>query len=283
MNLPEKTESPFFAYGLFKPGELCYFRIRELVDKKRVTKAKVNGRLKERDGIPLLDEGDLKIEGYLIYFKNGKEIEAYERIIDIEPDKVYYWDHIIDLENNMSANVLRGKKLTSGCSELEHWTSWTGRTDPFFKVALDEVELIYKEVSSKKHDDDSDFFRSLFRLQMGYMLLWSSIERYAGLRYHLKKDVTKKVKQIAIKETKFADSLKRHVKRKDTITGAADLKPYNLDPNNPKDSIDYYYQVRSNVVHRGKARDKDFYILMSALKELLPIFRELLEESLKMD
>ena len=279
MNLPEKTYLPFFAYGLFKPGELCFFRIRDLVDKKRVNEAEVDGILKERDGIPLLVKGNLKIKGYLIYFKKGKEIEAYKRIIEIEPGKVYYWDVIIDLENGISANVLRGKKHDKGSSDLEHWKSWTGKTDPFFKEAIAEVERIYKDDASNLSDD----YKSLFRLQMGYMLLWSSIERYAGLRYHLKKNVTKKVQQIAIKETKFADSLKIHVKRKDAIIGAADLKPYNLDPNNPEDSIDYYFQVRSNVVHRGKAVSKDFYILRSALGELLTIFKEMLEEAWKMD
>jgi len=31
MKLPDNTELPFFAYGLFKPGQICFFRIHELV------------------------------------------------------------------------------------------------------------------------------------------------------------------------------------------------------------------------------------------------------------
>ena len=275
MELPN-TNLPFFAYGLFKPGELCFFRIRDFV--KSYDKAEVNGRLKERDGIPLLDEGNSEIEGYLIYFKNGKEMKAYRRIIKIEPGKVYRWV-VIDFENGESANVLFGRRSDTGSSELEDLTSWSGKNDPFFKEALDEVEEIYDKDKSKEHADD---YRDLFRLQMAYMLLWSSIERYAGFRYHFKKDATKKVKQIA-EETCFAKILKKNVKRKDDIFGAADLEAYRLDPKYPEKSIDYYYQVRSNVVHRGKTVVKDFHILRSALGELLPIFRELLEEAWKMN
>jgi hypothetical protein len=278
MILPN-TNLPFFAYGLFKPGELCFFRIRELVDKKRVDKAEVDGCLKERDGIPLLVKSNYsKVEGVLIYFKDGKEIEAYESIIEIEPDKVYRWE-VIYLEKDISANVLFGKSPDTGSSDLEKWESWTGKTDPFFTVALDEVERIYKEDASILSYDDH---RDLFRLQMGYMLLWSSIERYAGLRYHLKGDVTKKVQKIAT-EPCFADSLKKNVKKPRTLRRTTDLDKYTLDPHEPRKSIDYYYGVRSNVVHRGKAVRKDFDILRSALGELLPIFRELLEEAWKMD
>ena len=49
MKLPENTNLPFFTYGLFKPGQICYFRIHELVD--TTTEANIDGYLKERDGI----------------------------------------------------------------------------------------------------------------------------------------------------------------------------------------------------------------------------------------
>jgi hypothetical protein len=52
MNLPPNTSLPFFAYGLFKPGQLCFIRIHDLVNNIRETE--VGGTLKERDAIPLL-------------------------------------------------------------------------------------------------------------------------------------------------------------------------------------------------------------------------------------
>ena len=88
MKSPDKTELPFFAYGLFKPGQLCFFRIKDLVD--GICAAEVDGFLKERDGIPLLIRSShSRIRGVLIRFRDGCEIEAYKRIIGIEPDEVY--------------------------------------------------------------------------------------------------------------------------------------------------------------------------------------------------
>ena len=42
-------------------------------------------------------------------------------------------------------------------------------------------------------------------------------------------------------------------------------------------SVAYYYQVRSNITHRGKGAVRDYDMLRDSLTELLPIFREVLE------
>ena len=83
MNPPHDTSLPFFAYGIFKPGQLCFSRISDLVEK--TVENTVGGYLKERDGIPLLILGNnySRIKGYLIYFRVGKEGDAYNRIVGI--------------------------------------------------------------------------------------------------------------------------------------------------------------------------------------------------------
>ena len=50
-----------------------------------------------------------------------------------------------------------------------------------------------------------------------------------------------------------------------------------LDPSNPKESLKYYYQVRSNITHRGKAATRDFATLRDSLTELHAIFRCVLD------
>jgi hypothetical protein len=118
MRLPNNTNLPFFAYGIFKPRQLCFFRIRELVKNTRETKVK--GVLKERDGIPLLVLNEYsRIKGVLIHFKNGKETEAYNRIVEIEPDEVYRWKEIA-VNDGITANTLLGKREARGSSDLEH-------------------------------------------------------------------------------------------------------------------------------------------------------------------
>jgi len=273
MKLPSKIDLPFFAYGIFKPGQLSFFRIKELT--KETIEGTVYGILKERDGIPLLVEHNShKVKGCLIYFYSGKENDAYDQIIKIEPGEVYRWSEV-KVNDDMMANVLLGKREQRGSSDLEHFKEWDGKSDPFFREGIEEVETILK--------DNPDFnleYRSLFRLQMAYTLLWSAIERYAGLRYHLGKNATKKVLQIA-NEKCFSSSLKRNVKCVRHVFSTTDLSKYTLDPNDPNKSINYYYQVRSNAVHRGKVVTHDFDTMKSSLKELLKIFKDLLNETFK--
>lgn len=271
MNRPNNVFLPFFAYGIFKPGQLCYSRIGDLV--KNSTKCTVPGILKERDGLPLLVLGNnySNIKGYLIHFIAGEEDKAYDRIIGIEPDEVYRWGVI--KVNGSDANALIGKQEQKGSSDLEHFDEWDGKTDPFFKQGLEEVESILKA----NFDFDWEFM-ALLRLQMAYMLLWSAIERYAGLKYHLGKRSNEKVYKIA-GEKCFADALKKIVQNKREVFSATDLAKYTLDPSDPEKSIRYYYQVRSNAIHRGKAVTRDFETVKSSLEELLVIFKELLNES----
>jgi hypothetical protein len=92
----------------------------------------------------------------------------------------------------------------------------------------------------------------MFRLQMAYLLLWSSIERYASLRYHLGDRAVDKVMQIA-DDPRFAQLLKRRVSRKHRVQRADRPEDhYELNPDDARKSLNYYYQIRSNITHRGK-------------------------------
>lgn len=273
MNIPWDISLPFFAYGVFKPGQLSFTRINGLA--RQTVKASVNGFLKERDGVPLLiKSNNLEVKGYLVYFYDGKEVEAYKRIAKIEPNKIYKWD-IIKINDEIDANVLLGRRNDRGSSDLEHCEEWNGKDDPFFNQALEEVEEILKNNSSSGRD-----YRTLFRLQMAYTLLWSAIERYAGLKYHLGKNTCKKVFQIA-DEKCFADSLKKNVKNTRKVYNTTDLDKCILDPDKPRKSLEYYYQVRSNAVHRGKSVVSDFNTVRCSLEELLAIFKDMLDEAFK--
>lgn len=270
MKLPDDITLPFFAYGLFKPGQLCFFRIRDLVENFQY--AEVNGSLKERDGIPLLVLNDYSVvKGSLIHFQADKEIEAYEKINEIEPGSVYQW-YRIKLRNGTLANVLLGKKANTGSGDLDHTDEWDGKNDPFFKDAIGIIEEILRENSFFSWHD----MKNILRLQMAYTLLWSAIERYSGLRYDLGNRPGRKVNNI-VNEEAFITGLKRHVKNKREVFSSSNQRKFILDPDKPMECIDYYYQVRSNSVHRGKAVVRDFDILKNSLEELLAIFKDMLQ------
>lgn len=268
MERPRSCDLPFFAYGLFRPGQLAFFQLRELVDK--VTEpAILDGSLRVRDGLPIIHPAEPgSVRGALLTFLPQRATEAYDRISAMEPDKHYRW-HEGKVDGRV-ANVLVGRSPSRGsvpCEEAE----WNGWKDPLFTAALDVVE------ETRKSQTFDWNLKSLFRLQMAYLLLWSSIERYVSLRYHLGAKVTEKVGQLA-HESAFAQSLQlcvdgcREVYRAD-CPGEKEV----LDPQSPDKAVRYYYQVRSNITHRGKGVVRDYELLEKSLGELLPIFREVLK------
>ncbi|WP_409199830.1 hypothetical protein [Methanobrevibacter sp. DSM 116169] len=277
-NFPDDMTLPFFAYGLFKKDQLCYYRIKDFVDDNGY-KTEISGKLKERDGVPILvksnQETHHKITGYLFNFNENNYQKAYESIMQIEPTHVYKWDTI--LINGKEVNVLCGKYAGKGTADIEKPFNWDFRKDPFFNEGLTEVGKILEENNAY-----SDKPIATIRLQMGYALLWSIIERFTGLKYNLSQNNASKRAKMIIKEKSFEELLKKNVSdNRDgsrVFSAASPKKPFKLDKSNPNKAIDYYYQVRSNSVHRGKVGIYDNLIIEYSLKELYNIFSTIYNE-----
>lgn len=266
--LPRDLTLPFFAYGLFKPGQLAYFQIRDLAVS---TPATFEGQLWVRDGVPFLKRvvPGYPVRGALVSFAPADAEEAYGRIAAMEPKRLYCWD-TITVDSGVTANALLGRSPEQG-APLDY-PDWDGWEDPLFVQAIALIGRRAKDARNRHG------YEALFDRQMAYMLLWSAIERYLSLRYSLGEDVNQKITKLA-QEAGFKDALRRHVHgsravRRVTQPGKTAAK---LDPNGPKGSADYYYRVRSNVTHRGKtAAETDGEVLRMALDELLPIFKDVL-------
>jgi hypothetical protein len=273
MMLPGQIELPFFTYGLFRPGQIGFGRLRQFVascDAGWHTK----GHLLDRDGLPVLDKGEDKISGVLIRFREGDEKAAYEVVANIEPDKLYRWD-TVDVQRGrarVKANVLLGRRPSRGSHPLED-EEWDGRKEPLFDAALKVVEETFEQNRQFEWD-----LKPLFRLQMAYMLLWTAIERFAAFKYHLGERATEKVFQMAT-EPAFLSGVSQLVKEKREVIRAYDPETkVALDPAHPEKALAYYYQVRSNIAHRGKAAVRDHEILVKSLDELLELFRRVLRD-----
>jgi hypothetical protein len=162
----------------------------------------------------------------------------------------------------------KGPRPRRGSTVLEG--PWAGRTDPPLTVGLDVVAEMAATVGHPSPDDVAP----LLRLQAAYLLLFTAIERYASLRYGLRGgDIMVKLRQVA-DEPAFATALAAHVDAVREVYAAHN--PSNrerLDPINPRGSMEYYYQLRSNISHRGKAA-VDFDRLAHATSSLLAIFGE---------
>jgi hypothetical protein len=176
---------PFFSYGIFKPGELAYRRLQPFVDGSPL-RALVRGSLWLRDGLPLLaSDGPGTVAGYLLTFKPGREIEAYQLIDATEPPQHYRWARLTLAEPLQQANGLLGRSPARASVPVEA-LEWSGRRDPVFTYAIQTVRQTTEELAAEPFisaPPDAVDWPRLFRLQMAYLLLWAAIERFAALAY----------------------------------------------------------------------------------------------------
>ena len=273
---PPTSSLPFFAYGIFAPGEIAFFQIKSfVVDAPEATT--ITGEVLLRDGVPILDtKGQGLVNGFRIRFRQQDAEAAYRAIQDMEPERQYRWVEIAGM------NVLVGRSPGKGAKAVEEpekaaWSSWS---DAAFVHAL---ELVQESVREPIMYGDLKLF---FRLQGAYMVLWSSIERYVSLRYSIGRSegVMQRLFKLA-DEPCFKDALLetalaaerdlRTLYRSDSPTQSVKFER----EGSPKKAIEYFYLVRSNVTHRGKAERIDWPVLQTAAEELLRIFLYVFESA----
>ncbi|MFW9996493.1 MAG: hypothetical protein ACFFD4_30900 [Candidatus Odinarchaeota archaeon] len=291
MQLPSNIDLPFFAYGLFKPGQLGFSQIKDYVSSH--TECQIRGKLYVRDALPLADLQNTRemIKGMLLEFNTSDKSKAYRKMSDMEDGYQYKWGRIKTNHINVEANILAGIN-PSDRGEDSYFEEWDGGKDPLFNEALEAVEEILGGGNKR------DGYKCFFRLQMAYMLLWSSIERYASLRYGLwkKREIRLGELKYYTKQTRYTieskilmvageSAFKKGLSRITRTTRTKTIrdvenpsKEHRLDVNDPVGSIRYYRQFRHNVTHRGKdGYIKEFDRLQDSLEELLGIFKEMLE------
>ena len=273
LDLPD-TRLRFFAYGIFKPGQLAYSKIRNHVDE--IEDAEINYPMEHRDGVPIIIDNEkdfYQTKGFIMTFRKGQERDTYKIICKTLLRKLYEWKPI--KINGEKINVLFGVDPKNGSDPIEDKNeriSFNGRKDPLFSDAL---KLIENNLNSEKN---MHRIESFFELQMNYMLLWSAIDRFSSLKYNKQKQKwnnEKFAKQKAFKEgiKKYKNEYHRPVYSTD------DLKIHKFDADDPLETLYYYYTLRCNVVHRGKGTSSDYLMLKQATEELLEIFKSIINNT----
>lgn len=263
------VDLPFFSYGFFRPGEISFLGIKDFV--LTVQPITIDGDLVLRDGVTLfMDSNEHKVEGYLIYFELNFSNEAYSFIDSLEPKRLFRWEEkTID---NTSFNILYGVRPNKGSDDIREADWHTIWDDPFFNSALEVLE----ETPNEPFDWN---LKPLFKLQMKYMLLWTVLERFTFLRYSLGAGPSARNKMLS-DNSYYKEALSKYVKKKRTIHSSENPnKKIILNPLNPKKSLDYYYQVRSNITHRGKAVTRDYDTVKESYNELFEITKYILNKT----
>jgi hypothetical protein len=271
---PANINLPFFAYGIFKHGEIGFIKLKPYVNEIKKNLG-LQSKLYVKDGVPLINLNDIEATTYgdILFFKNSIDAEeAYKRIGELEPTEYYVWREIkID---NQSVNVLAGKNVNKGTNEVEdgYWDSWS---DTLFTTMFELVDEVLKEPTNDITG------KQFLKLQMTYLLLWVAIERYVTLRYKIGgNNVMQKIYNL-VYENQFVLGVKALGDKERKIFKNYSSSKENFIADNPKKCLNYYYQIRSNIAHRGKAVFDDAKLVHCALSEMSGIFKKILEEAKK--
>lgn len=271
---PADTSLPFFAYGIFKPKQLAYSKIKNHVDEEKLINAEVNYGMKIRDGVPILIDKQRwgHTNGFIITFREGHEEESYNVISKTLLKKLYEW-RTIEIDGK-PVNVLFGVDPDKGSNYIEDpedSINFDGKKDPLFSKVLG---LIERNLNSIKFSWEGEGF---FELQMNYMMLWSAIDRYSSLKYN--RDKTTNNKKFANQKA-FREGIKNFEdKFHMPVYSNEDLKIHEFDAEDYENTIFYYYTFRCNVVHKGKSMPGDYDMLRQATEELLEIFKDVLNDT----
>ena len=280
---PGDPGRPFFAYGLLQPGELAFPQLEPFVSSQN--RAQVRGTLRLRDGIPLLDpDYDGQVEGWLLQFDPARQAEAWQAVCAFEPPSQYTWAvaEAISAAGTTPANVLTGRKLGSGTTPGTV-QRWSASQDPVLAEGLDEAEQLAREAvpdgSVPSQPDTPELWRSFFRLQAAYLLLWSIVERYTALRFGPGLGPAERIRRLG-QDPSFRSA----------VAGAGATPGAVVDSRDPgcrhrlaadgTGAAAYYYQVRSNLSHRGKSAFLDAQLVHKAVTELGQAMRILLATQL---
>ncbi|MBK6836094.1 MAG: hypothetical protein IPG89_18210 [Bacteroidetes bacterium] len=260
---------PFFSYGFFRPGEISFLGIKDFVSSaKAIT---IEGDLVLRDGVTLFkDSKNQTVSGYLITFKPKFANDAYSFINSLEPKKLFKWKE--KKTDDISFNILYGVKPDRGSDDIREADWKTIWDDPFFTSALE----VLSEMPNEKFEWN---LKPLFKLQMKYMLLWTILERFSFLRYSFGGGPSTRNRLLA--ENKYyKEALLEFVFSERTIYSSEDPDDKTiLSAQNPIKSLDYYYQVRCNITHRGKAVTRDHETVEKSYNELFEITKYILNKT----
>lgn len=271
---PANSNIPFIAYGSFKPNELRFNLIEEYVED--FYEISIRGLMEEKDGVPIFGLGNegyfgFTYQAYVLNFKQEYTKQAYQRICDNEPDSFYEWG---EYDNK---NILIGKPSLKGKNDFLQ-ESWTFRNDPYFEYGLKACsEIFNNDISQYLNVSEKEYF-PFFKSSSAYMLLWTIIERFCTLKYG-NLSPSQKLKCLTSDAQINWDEIILNIVRTDKIYRSDKINEILvLDKNKgAKKIMEYYYGIRSNMVHRGKEVFSDTFRISDSFGELKLIFEEILK------
>lgn len=280
--LPPSVDRPLFVYGSLKPNELAHGQIAAFVASTEPAWIQ-DHVLKLRDGLPILvHAAGGEVEGNLVNFSSPEA--GYAAVAAFEPKEHYRWVEVVI--NGTPTNALLGLKPSVGVAD-EPQQRWTSREDPVLAHGLTAVARIYRTSGIQSVVQDfvpgfsSSYWPAFFDVQSAFLLLMTVVERYTALAFG------PRVKPMA-RIGRLEDS---PTFRSAFAEASVEIGGRVVDSRNPDKKLSlkadgkgawaYWYQVRSNLSHRGKGAFRDAALVASALIDVHDVMRLILLDQVR--
>lgn len=261
---------PFFVYGTLKHDQLGYRQIAEVVS--RHEPADLPGfDLYVRDGLPgLLPNPGAIITGELIFPANGAWEELDERIRRFEPDgqKELYRRAIVPTADGQEALThLFRRELRS---HPDYWEQhrWSIADDPILRYGFPEIlrriSVSAPQAEAMIHNDHPGFWNSYLPILGDFLTLTGVLERCATLAFGPGDPTSNVVRFSGLPEAQRAASA-APPPHGGLVYDSRDLA---LRKFNVENAWSFWYQVRSNAVHRGKSTFRDAPLVATSARGL---------------
>ena len=283
VGVPSDLSLPFFAYGVFKSNELAWPRIRDVVESVESSRL-IDWVIRLRNGLPvLIAQPTGSVEGDCVHFLDPSA--GYAAVGGSEPSGEYKWQ-TVSTETGIQCNALIAVKPNRGVSD-EPIVSWTSADDPSFLHGMAAVAEAVTEVRASLIEnrpwlDTPSDWNAFFRLQGAFLVLWSIIERLASFRFGAEfvqpgnsSTTTGKIYALAT-VVEFQEAMKKAKIRPQTIYSVRENRAKRTSSNgeledpvrNTETTLKAWYQIRSNITHRGKSAASDNTAVLNATVDL---------------
>jgi gamma-glutamylcyclotransferase (GGCT)/AIG2-like uncharacterized protein YtfP len=288
--MPENP-SKLFVYGSLKPGELGFEQIEKLVSNHRAAELH-DFALYVRDGLPVIKKpatGET-VSGVLLSINAGME-EAFWRVVtEYEGTTNYKLENslpVISEGKEFLAGAFIGRKMGKGNPE-KLYTPWTSKLDPIFSHSF---PLLHRDIAGntlKFTDAEYDpvaYWSQMNGLLSQYLLLVSILEHLTVVKFGGSKKQEPMVRIRKLQESQgFANAFNALIDEKNNpLIKVSDSRAVedSLSSSNPEQVLLAWYQVRSNLQHRGKASLFDAKLVQKSCVGLSNFLLEYLTMNIK--
>ena len=260
--MPEQP-STLFVYGSLKPGELGFEQIEAMVSNYRAAKLH-DFALYVRDGLPIIRKqapGET-VDGVLLTINAGMEEDFWRVVTEYEGATNYKFENSIPIISDGKKHLsgaFTGRKMGNGNPE-RLYVPWTSKLDPIFSQSFPilhrDIAVNSLKFTDAEHDPNG-YWSQLNKLLSQYLLLVSILEHLTVVKFGGSKKQEPMVRIRKLQQSEGCLIALRALSddRNNPSIKVSDSRAVedSLSSSNPDQALFAWYQVRSNLQHRGKA------------------------------